>query len=408
MKNKRIIDSWNRIEPDGAAQERMLKHITARSGRRKMMLHWKPFAAVAAACVVLLAGVFLSNRIDTPIQWKNAIPSGENSNPADQNPELEEKGPKAVGKADASHEIKGLPVNNFKLSEIELKAEMDRIAFFNFLNFYEYETDSFAIVKVADTQSIPAADSDISEKQVSTVKVLEAVWGDAVPEEINLTQYLYGGCTGDEATNLLRKDGVYLLPLGKNQGEYYLIGDLDVLFEIDDEGQIWSHSDYPDFNRFDGEGYQTVTNEIMRIAQDDTLMLATSGFGMALRGRQLLQVAIVSDREEEKNEYDYVEGVYTARVEGALSGEDPGTEILLRSYGDEKLPLSKGGRYLLFADNYDGKYYINSNMLAEIEADDTIRDLGGERSAFAEYNGRTVEEISGLAYEVTEFLKTLQ
>ncbi len=408
MKNKKIIDSWNKAEPDSTAQERMLKHIITWSGERRMIMHWKPLATVAAACFVLLAGVFIFNHIDTPDQLPDSISSGENSNTANQDPESEGEGAAAADIAVLSDEIKGLPVTNFKMSEIELNTEMDRNVFFNFLNFYEYETDSFVIVKVADTQPVPAAGSDISERQTSTVKVLETVWGDALPEAINITQYLYGGCTGDEATNLLRKDGVYLLPLVKDRGEYYLSGDLDVLFEIDDEGRIWSHSDYPDFNRYDGEDYQAVTNEIMRIAQDDTLMLATSSFGMAMRGWQLLEVTIISDREEEKNEYGYAEVIYTARVESTLSGDEPGTEISLRSDANEDLPLSNGERYLLFADNYDGKHYISSNMLAGVEADGTIQNLGAEGSPFAEYNGCTVEEISGFADEVTEFLKTFQ
>lgn len=261
MKNKRIIDSWNKIEPAVAAKERMLKHIIDRSDRRKRIVHWKPLAAVTAACLVLLVGVFVFNNIDTP----------DRSN--------KEEGTAVVDIEDLSDEVKGLPANDFKLSEIELNIAMDRVVFFDFLNIFEFKTDNFVIVKVADTKPVPAAKTEINEKQKSTVKVLETIWGDPVPEEVIITQYLYGGCIGDEVTNLLRKGGVYLLPLVKDKGDYYLVGDLDVLFEIDDEGRIWSHSDYPDFNCYDGEDYQVVTNEIMRIAQDDTLMLATSDFG---------------------------------------------------------------------------------------------------------------------------------
>ncbi|SHO48343.1 hypothetical protein [Anaerocolumna xylanovorans] len=402
MKNKSIIDSWNKTDPDSAAQEHMLENIISRSGEKRMIMHWKPLTAVAAACVILLAGVFVFNRIDTPDQLPDSVSSGKNSNLANQNPESE------AGIADLSDEIKGLPVKNFKLSEIELNIAMDRIAFSNFLNFFEYGTSSFVIVKVADTQPVPATGDDMSEKQTSAVKILETVWGDDVPKAIDVTQYLYGGCTGDEATNLLREGGVYLLPLENYKGEYYLNGDLDVLFEIDDQGRIWSHSDYPDFNRYDGEDYQAVTKEIMRISQDDALILATSSFGMAMRGWQLLEVTITSDPEEEKDEYGYIEVVYAARVESTLSGDDPGTKILLHSNTNEDVPLSSGKRYLLFVDNYDGKHYMNPNMLASVEADGTIKNLGGEGSTFAEYNSYTVEEVSKLAHEVTEFLKTFQ
>ncbi len=404
MKNKNIIDSWNKVEPDKAAQERMLQNIKNKSDKKGMLKHWKAYATVTAACVILLAGVFILNPF-LPDRLSDSDSAGKNSTLADQTKETENK---QVAAADLSDEVKGLSVKDFKLSEISQNMIMDRIAFIQFLNFFEYNTDSFVIVKVATTKAVPASPSDMSGKQSSTVKILETVWGEAVPEVINLTQYLYGGCVGDKATNLLRIGGVYLLPLEKYNGEYYLNGDLDVLFEIDDQGKIWSHSDYADFNRYDGEDYQEVTKEITRISQDEALMLATSSFGMALRDWQLLEVTVLTDSVQEKDEYGYSEAVYSARVESTLSGEEPERELDLRYSGKGDALLKKGERYLLFVDNYEGKHYINSDMSAAVEADGTIKNLGGEGSIFEEYNGYKVEEISKLALKVTEFLSTLQ
>ena len=402
MKNKKIISSWNKVKPDEAAQERMLNTILTGSGRRRKRSQWKPVVTVAAACVVLLAGTYFYNNSNVNL-GDNILTPDEKLDQENQNPSSVTDAPSLENAVELTDEIKGLPVNNFRLSEMELLVAMDRIAFFNFLDLFKYSTDSFVIVKVAGTQQEGPSSSETRDKQISAVKVLETLWGDTVPETINLTQYLYGGCTGEEATNLLRKDGVYLLPLSEYGGEYYIYGDLDVLFEIDDTGRIWSHSDYSDFNRFDGEDYHAVTEELQRIIQDETLMLAASEFGMAFSGRQLLEVTILSDRSEEKNEYGYAEVVYTAHVEKTLSGGEPGTEITVRSYADEKLSLNRGERYLFFVDNYDEKHYINANMMAGVTAEGTIQDLGGDRSPFADYNGYTVEKLQELADKMMEY-----
>ena len=66
MKNKRIIDAWNKIEPDSVAGERMLKAILARNRSMghseqervptmKKTFNWKRFAPVAACLVMVIA-----------------------------------------------------------------------------------------------------------------------------------------------------------------------------------------------------------------------------------------------------------------------------------------------------------------------------------------------------------------
>jgi len=65
MKNKRMIDSWNKIEPDSAADVRMLDAILARNrlgqfAKRKAFtmnkaFNWKRLAPVAACLVMIIA-----------------------------------------------------------------------------------------------------------------------------------------------------------------------------------------------------------------------------------------------------------------------------------------------------------------------------------------------------------------
>jgi len=404
MKNKKMIEAWDKVDPDETSQRRMLNNIHVKSSERRKAPPWRRLVTVAVAVVVVFTGVFIYSNIDLTKHTSGPQPTNGNQTVIGPNQTT-------VDLTELPEEIKGLPVKNFKMSEIESSMTADRVVFRNLIDFFEYKVDSFAIVKVGDTKSLPS-DSNNSERQISTVNVLETVWGDKVPETIEIMQSLYGGCTGDEITNLMRTGGVYLLPLVEDGGKYYIISDLDVLFEIDNEGLIWSHSDYDDFNRFDGGDYKAVTDEIKRITQDDTIMLATSRFGMALRGFQLAEVTILSEKEEEKNEYGEAEVTYIARVEKTLSGNDltseGSSEVTIRSYANDDLSLNNGGQYLLFIDNYDEKHYINNRMIASVDEADTIKDVGDEKNPFSPYSGYTVAKIQELADKTMDYLRLNQ
>ncbi len=399
MKNKKIIDSYNEIEPNNEAKERMLKNIVAASKEKRKVINWKPFVSVAAAAVVLLSGTLYYTQIYSPNQISNIIDEDKDTAITNQPP---------VNVADLSNEVKGLPVKNFTIIDQDSSVAADRIAFFNLIDLFENNVNSFVIVKVGEVEKLAAVDAYSSEGQISTVKVLDTIWGEEIPEVIGLQQSLYGGCTGEEETNLLREGGVYLLPLNKYNGSYYLMSDLDVLFEIDDEGLIWSHSTYEDFNRFDGKGYQAVVDEIISITQDDLVMLAASRFGMTLNGFQLAEVTVLSEATEEENEYGYAEMVYKAKVESTLSGEELTSEISIRSYADETLTLNNGGRYLLFIDNYENKHFINTGMIARVNEDGKIQNLGDNRGPFDGYNGYTVTEMQELTDKVMDYLSVNQ
>ncbi|MFT4143265.1 MAG: hypothetical protein QM644_02330 [Mobilitalea sp.] len=407
MKNKKIIDSYNKIEPNSEVKERMLKNIIAASEGKRKVLSWKPFVSAAAA-VVLLSGTLYYTQIYSPNHISNVIQEDKDTTPTDQPPVKGDDLSNEVKVDDLSNEVKGLPVKNFTIIDQDSSVSADRIAFFNLINLFENDVNSFVIVKVGEVEKLAAVDKYSSEGQISTVKVLDTIWGEKVPEVIDLQQSLYGGCTGEEETNLLREGGVYLLPLNKYNGSYYLMSDLDVLFEIDNEGLIWSHSAYEDFNRFDGKGYQAVVDEIISITQDDTVMLAASRFGMTLKGFQLAEVTILSEATEEENEYGYAEMVYNAKVESTLSGDELSSEISIRSYADENLILTNGGRYLLFVDNYENKHFINTGMIAQVNEDGKIQNLGDNRGSFNEYNGYTVAEMQGLTDMVMNYLSSNQ
>ena len=85
---------------------------------------------------------------------------------------------------------------------------------------------------------------------------------------MHLTRFLNGG-DGEKLTNILREGGVYLLPIARGSDEYYVVGDLIVLFEIDDKGLIYSHSHFEDFKQYDDKPYTVVTDEIKQMTEND-------------------------------------------------------------------------------------------------------------------------------------------
>ncbi len=84
---------------------------------------------------------------------------------------------------------------------------------------------------------------------------------------ILIRQTLIGGCTMDEPNNLLRAGGIYLLPVKfiPYLGAYEVAGDLDVLFELDAEGKIVSHSRFPELNKYDGKAFSELLNAVREI-----------------------------------------------------------------------------------------------------------------------------------------------
>jgi hypothetical protein len=79
----------------------------------------------------------------------------------------------------------------------------------------------------------------------------------------------------------LREGGVYVVAfpseewLNDDTDYTYLYGDLDVLFEIDDNGRIYSNSDIQNFARFDGRCYTELVcaiRSVMGIPEEEPVM----------------------------------------------------------------------------------------------------------------------------------------
>jgi hypothetical protein len=158
-------------------------------------------------------------------------------------------------------EWRGLPALELTLVE-DLGAggiAAKRMAFANLGDLRDYAE---AFVLVASVNEV-APEGDNGQTAIAAYAetiggVLDTqLWDDrmiSTGSRVLIRQQLIGGCTRDEPSNLLRQGGVYVLPLRFNAaaGAYEVVGDLDVLFELDSEGKIHSHSLYEELNQYDG------------------------------------------------------------------------------------------------------------------------------------------------------------
>lgn len=167
-------------------------------------------------------------------------------------------------------EWQGLPSENFVLDE---KADggvvADRMGFLTLDNLAAYADVWVVVPNVHETAR------DGKNMQTSITEYAETIgdviitreWDDrtvSTGSRVLIRQNLIGGCTMDEPNNLLRVGGVYLLPLKFNPdwGWYEVAGDLDVLFELNSEGKIVSHSRFPEFSKYNGKPFSELLDDV--------------------------------------------------------------------------------------------------------------------------------------------------
>jgi hypothetical protein len=154
---------------------------------------------------------------------------------------------------------RGLPAVDIVLEEQTGLAGADRRAFWELRDLAAY-ADAFAVVVSVreisrDGENSQTAILEYAETIGGTLDTLK--WNDntvSTGSRVLIQQNLIGGCTMSEPSNLVRKGGTYVLPLKFNEytGVYNVVGDLDVLFELDDAGKMHSHSRFEELNKYDG------------------------------------------------------------------------------------------------------------------------------------------------------------
>ena len=386
MKNERLYAAI------GAADDELLNRCEVEVKKPKFTwVKLGSLAACAAAvllfCVWALPGIFNSPTTNNPFTF-------DPSNTA----------------------LIGLPARDFNLEDLHDPSGIayNRILHMQMKDFFSNGApDMIVFVRVIETEGWTYKDRYTiytSERQTSTAHILSTVWsGVEVPETISIMQHKYGGCCAGEETNLLRNGGVYMLPLRYWEGDdvWVIDGDLDVLFEVDDKGRVWSHSNFDGFNRYDGKDTSELVNSIISVTSDENFSAAITRFGrIATYWGTLTEVTVLSSTRT-VSEYGYDQIEYRMRADNVLSiGSDPnytwqpqtGTEFTAISHGELEY-LEQGGQYLMLLDPSDGGPYIEPSRVARINVDGTITALSLDEpySAFLEYNGYTIAQMAGEA-----------
>ncbi|MDR0491098.1 MAG: hypothetical protein LBH28_07640 [Oscillospiraceae bacterium] len=257
MKSKRLFVAIGNIDErfiDEDAEE--IANLKNHSPKRVFYR----FAGLAACAAVLLLCVWtISGLFNTPNNPDGIVADG---GPTIQSPSLSlDNGSESAASYVALENRRGrLQAGDFVLAEeVNGLAETDRIVFRSLEDFIEY-TDAFVLI--ANVHEV-APDGDNMQSSIAEYamtigdQIRTKQWDDytvSTGSRVLIRQQLIGGCSMDEPNNLLRVSGVYVLPIRFNEywGAYEVVGDLDVLFELDDMGKMVSHSRWEGLNQYDG------------------------------------------------------------------------------------------------------------------------------------------------------------
>ena len=315
----------------------------------------------------------------------------------------------------------------------------------------ERSVQAFAFVQVIET-------IQEENRQISTVEVIRTLWSRELelPDKITLTQFSGAIMCCTPYGELMREGGIFLLPLWYNDGTdnwrdegWYNWTYFDVLFEVDNNGLVWSRSNSSAFNRFDGRHTSLLTNAILGIANGYENLgrnIAHTPFGRAADESVLAIITAYSiehinlfpgypGTEIWANNYMlFLDKILSTPTRYGLSrggwfdtqqrwfenwqgrhqwyinepwywwqNWEQGSEILARTSSFTPNLLEEGERYLVFiSPSYSDwalPFTLFSESAARINADGTITSVWENNwCVFAEYDGYTVKRLSELAY----------
>ena len=375
------------------ADTNKLEQVTSKS----VVMFWKVLAPIAA-CLVLVFAVFAIPEL--PL-LSTTDPTKTTQPPAN---------PDSYDLSNTS--LIGLPVNNFCLSDIVTDAEACRMVFMKLHDFFRYDSPSFVFVRVLETEQWQSNFHGIPiDKQTSTVQILSQVWNSEnteIPQVIKIQQTVYGfgelSTTRPDDSTVLRKGGVYLLPIRhwEPDDDWYMSGDFDVLFEVDDKGLIWSHSPYRGFNQFDGKPSDTVVQAITDLTSCENFEIATTSSiaGVLPYDYELAQVTVLSVKPITSEWRS--DTLYRYTLNSSLKGE-----FTVISWEEEKFDI--GGEYLMFlcpTDETSDGIEIWSFYSTKINSDGTITGESGEEgSVFEDFAGHTPAQMAELAERAKDWRK---
>ena len=262
MKSKRLFVAIGNIDErfiDEDAEE-----ITAIKHHPQKRLIYRYAGLVACAAILLLCVWAIPGLFNDPNKNIPNNPGGivADDNATIQSPSLSlDNAPESAASYAALEDWRGrLQAGGFVLEEnVNSLENTDRIVFRSLDDLAEY-ADAFVLI--ANVHEV-APDGDYMQSTIAEYamtigdQIRTKQWDDytvSTGSRVLIRQQIIGGCTRDEPNNLLCVGGVYVLPLRFSEywGAYEVIGDLDVLFELDEVGKMVSHSRWEGLNQYDG------------------------------------------------------------------------------------------------------------------------------------------------------------
>ncbi|MDR0889451.1 MAG: hypothetical protein LBM28_02245 [Oscillospiraceae bacterium] len=279
----------------GDIDDELIERAAPEDCAKKKRAPWLRLAVPIAACLLLALTATAA------VLWNPRPSAAQNPPETQQNIRVEQGNPGSLGSLPltsgqpyepslsleeepnynacyiAPERWRGLPTQDFVLKEEAGEVVSDRMVFQSLEDLAAY-ADAFAVVPIVreTAQEGEQMQSAIAEYGWTIGGSLDtAKWDDrtvSTGNRVLIRQQIMGGCVlpYDEPSNLLREGGTYLLPLKFNEaaGVYMVVGDLDVLFELNDEGKIVSHSQYPGLNQYDGKNMQELLDAVVALYAD--------------------------------------------------------------------------------------------------------------------------------------------
>ncbi|MDR1156934.1 MAG: hypothetical protein LBK75_01300 [Oscillospiraceae bacterium] len=351
-------DLYNAI---GGIDDKYIEDADAAKGQSARVMTfapWPKWAMPAAACLALAVSAFALRGVVFPQNSGESgtpgyVAGGTNTGGADSGEIIGgalEGAPNYV----TIDSIKGLPTGDYTWDEgggvAADRLVTNELRYLMRAFFHNDSQDTMAAFAVVRADSVKAT----KDGQIATCSLpsVEFMFGDSPSETFTIEQQLYGGCTNDEQTNLLRVGGVYVLPLVKFESaeNWNVYGDLDCLFEVDDKGLLHSHSLSPALNKYDGI-------ETAYLYKDVT--------------------------------YLYKHPILVSRF----------AEYILQGYY-----IDTAGATIAFIEP-NGSWYEEDapNFTAKVGADGKITPADGEHNVFAPVAGMTLDEMNAAIREIKEY-----
>lgn len=295
--------------------------------------------------------------------------------------------------------ITGLPIDTSllvsdRLNDSNSKTE-DSLAYVieTIDDWFRHEMEAIVIARVVELRE--PNETEFSIITPVTLEILQSVKGDLKGQikafDVGLSSSTMYYETYPKTD--LRVGGVYVLPLYMGESGWTLSYTTFVLFEIDDMGNLNSHTAFEGLNKYDGKPYTTLIEDLNKRLNDATFMLTSSAFGQAFEMFELIQGTVLH--------IELPEASNASRTFVTIEIKDSFTnhvfdDVIVVQYYDKSTILQEGDDVILFVNLYKG-YEGNDAWSAQIDAQQTIHSGG---IYFDQFDGFTYQSVLDAIYQL--------